>query len=231
MNMISPMIEETGASTGGATSGGSGRLRELQLLRNDLARLIDIGAPFELDPDHGDADAGRGAYAAYAGRPVQRRLDGKRDLRLDFLRGHAVRFGNDRNGGRGEIGEHVHRHLHRLVRAPHQQQRRGREHKQTIVEGPLNDLVYQIRNQKAESRNALGLSASFFFFDEGDQNRRQLICFLCKCGETIGVDDLSGSEQLEPVKRFLELHQTAIQFRNVFRFRARTDCFAIMSAD
>ena len=131
--MISPMIEETGASTGGAHVGRQRRLRELQLLADDLARLIDVRAPFELDPDDGDADAGGRAHAAHAGRAVQRRLDGKRDLRLDFLRRHAVRFGDDGHGGRGEIGEDVHRHLHRLVRAPDQQQRRGREHEQTIV--------------------------------------------------------------------------------------------------
>jgi hypothetical protein len=66
MNMISPMIEVIGASTGSAVSGGSAP-RRAGALGDDLAGLVDVGAPVELHRDHGDADAGGGAHAAHAG--------------------------------------------------------------------------------------------------------------------------------------------------------------------
>src|ERR671919_175623 len=95
MNMISPMIEETGASTGGAVWGGRGAWGGGEFLGNDLARLVDVGSPFELHPDDGDPDTCGRAHATHAGCAVQSRLNGKRDLRFDFLRSHAVRLGND----------------------------------------------------------------------------------------------------------------------------------------
>ena len=43
---------------------------ERQLLGDDLARDVDVGAPVELDPDDGDADAR--SPSARAGRPTRR---------------------------------------------------------------------------------------------------------------------------------------------------------------
>ena len=86
---------------------------------------VDVLAPVELDPDDGDADGRRRAHAPDAGRAVQRRFDRERHQRLDLERVHARRFGQDGDGGRREIGQHVERHARRRPAAPHE--KRGRE--------------------------------------------------------------------------------------------------------
>ena len=115
--MISPMTDDTGASTGAAMPAGSALGDGLQLLGDDLPRAEDVGAPVELDPHDGDALRGRRAHAPHAGGAVHRRLDRERDERLDLLRRHAVRLGEHRDRRRGEVGEDVDRHARRRPRA------------------------------------------------------------------------------------------------------------------
>ncbi len=122
-------------------AGRQRRLRELQLLRDDLARLVDVGAPLELDPDDRDADPARGPNPADAGRAVQRRLDGEGDLALDLLRRHPVRLGDHRHGGCGEVGEDVHGHADRDDRAPGEEDPRPEEDDEPVVKGPADDGV------------------------------------------------------------------------------------------
>ena len=68
------MIDEIGAMTG-LTSRGQPLADELELLGDDLAVPVDVGAPVELDPDDRQADARGRADALHAGGPVQARLD------------------------------------------------------------------------------------------------------------------------------------------------------------
>ena len=56
-NRISPMIDEIGASTGRSTCGGSVPPTSASFSDDELPRHEDVGAPVELDPDDGDADA------------------------------------------------------------------------------------------------------------------------------------------------------------------------------
>jgi hypothetical protein len=53
--MISPMMDEMGASTGGRRALGQAERHELELLVDDLAGAEDVGAPVELHPDDADA--------------------------------------------------------------------------------------------------------------------------------------------------------------------------------
>ena len=55
MNMISPMIEDTGAKTGRSVSGGKLAPASCKFFVDDLTGLIDIGSPLKLDPDHRDS--------------------------------------------------------------------------------------------------------------------------------------------------------------------------------
>ena len=84
-----------------------------QLLGDDLARAEDVGAPVEFHPDDGDAQRRRRADAPHARRAVDRRLDRERDQRFHLLGGHPAAFGQNRDGRRGQVGEHVDRHVAR----------------------------------------------------------------------------------------------------------------------
>ena len=86
---------------------------ERELLGDDLPREEDVGAPVEFDPDDRDAQRRRRADAAHARRAVDGALDRERDQRFHLLRRHAAAFGQDRDGRRRQVGEHVDRHVAR----------------------------------------------------------------------------------------------------------------------
>ena len=70
------MIEDTGASTGRSTWGGSVPANQRELLRYELPGHEDVGAPVELDPDDSDADSRCRANASHTRRAVDRAFDG-----------------------------------------------------------------------------------------------------------------------------------------------------------
>ena len=76
---------------------------------HDLARAVDVLAPGELDPDHGDAGGGDRPHAPDAGGAVHRRFERQRDEQLDLLGGPAGRFREDGDGRGREVGEDVDR--------------------------------------------------------------------------------------------------------------------------
>jgi hypothetical protein len=120
-------------------------LRQLQFLGHHLARQIGIGAPGEFDRDGRQPDLGCRAHPAHAGRPVQRRFDGKGNQAFHVERRHAVRFGDHRHRRRGEVGKHVHRRARGLVTAPGQQHQTAEDDKQAVTQRPLNDLTDHVR--------------------------------------------------------------------------------------
>ena len=140
-NRISPMIDETGARNGGSTSGGSAPATSVSFSVTIWRARCDVLSPVELDPDDRDADGRRRAHAAHARRAVQRRLDRERDQRLDLRRGHARRFGQDRDGRRGEIGQHVQRHARRRPAAPDQEGGGQRDDDRRDAQRPANQSV------------------------------------------------------------------------------------------
>ena len=101
MNVISPMIELIGPSSGADVRR---QLDALQPLGDHLTRAVDVGAPVELHPDHRDAVGGDAAQPADAGGAVDGRLDRESDQRLDLLGRHAgasvitVTVGAERSG-------------------------------------------------------------------------------------------------------------------------------------
>jgi hypothetical protein len=84
---------------------------QVQALGDLLPIAVDVGAPFELDIDDRQADAGHRAHARHAGHAVHARFDREGDQLLDFLRRHAAGLGHQRHGGLVEVGEDVDRHL------------------------------------------------------------------------------------------------------------------------
>ena len=82
---------------------------ERELLRHRLPRPGNVLTPVEFNPDDRDAHSGCRAHPTYARGPVQCRLDGERDQRLNLERVHAGRFGQDRDRRGGEIRQHVER--------------------------------------------------------------------------------------------------------------------------
>jgi hypothetical protein len=116
------MIEEIGARTGRPTPGG---------------RLPAIRLSFSLTP-------WRAAWMSvpHAGGPVHGRLDRERDLALDFPRRHAVGFGEDGDGGRGEVRKDVDGHAEGDEGADAEQQDSERQNRRAVAEGALDDRVH-----------------------------------------------------------------------------------------
>ena len=98
-----------GPRIGGSTS--SGRTTPWTPLGNHLSSPIDLFAPFELDPDHGDPSRGDGAEATHTWTTVEGRLERERHQELDFLWSHSRRLGDDRDRRCREIREDFHGHL------------------------------------------------------------------------------------------------------------------------
>ena len=75
---------------------------------------------------------------------VDRAFDRKRDERLHLVGGHAVAFGEDRDRGRGEIREHVDRHV---ARGPDAGRRAAATdsamHHPVMVDRPLNQSFHR----------------------------------------------------------------------------------------
>src|SRR5436305_12318603 len=82
-----------------------------------------------------------------------------------------------------------------------------------------------VRRQRAEGRGALPLFAPPFL-DQRHEDGDQLGRFLPNRSELSRREELCLLNELEPVQRLFELHQTAVDFRHVLRFRSRTQCFA-----
>ena len=111
------------------------------LLRHDLPVDVDVGAPAELDGDHRQADAGRAAHGLHPRRPVEDRLEGKRDQRLHLLGGKPRRFGEDRDPRPIEIGEDVDRQPRERDAAVGHDGDRENDREQAVAEGVLDDSV------------------------------------------------------------------------------------------
>src|ERR1700730_6815925 len=75
---------------------------------NLLAIAVDVGAPLELDIDHGQADAGHRAHAAHSGHTIHLRFDQECDELLDLHRGKTLGLGNDGDRGLVKIGKDIH---------------------------------------------------------------------------------------------------------------------------
>ena len=73
-----------------------------------LAVAIDVGAPLELDIDHGQADAGHRAHATHSGHAVHLRFDQEGDELLDFRGGKTLGLGNDGDCRLVKVGKDIH---------------------------------------------------------------------------------------------------------------------------
>ncbi len=105
----------------------------LQALGNDLTSPIDINAPAELYRDNADPDSRDRSNSANARRTVHRRLNREGDETLDVLGRHTVRFGNNCDGRRRQVGKHVDRRVQRLPTTPNHQQHRCGEDQQPVA--------------------------------------------------------------------------------------------------
>jgi len=113
-----------------------------QLLGHELPRGIDVGAPVELHPDHRDADRGGRSHATDARGAVDRALDGKGDEGLHLVGRHAVALGEDRDGGRRQVGEDVDRHAAGRPDARGQQQRGTGDDEPVMVDRPGDESLH-----------------------------------------------------------------------------------------
>ena len=111
---------------------------DVDLLADNLAGGVDVGAPTELHPDDGEADGGGGADAADAGGAVDGGLDGEGDLALHLGGSHAAGFGDDGDGGGGEVGEDVDRHADGDEAAGDQEEARDDEDGGAIAQRPTD---------------------------------------------------------------------------------------------
>ena len=106
---------------------------ERELFADNLSGQVDVRVPVEFHPDHGEAVGGRRAYAAHVCGAVDGGFDGEGDELFHLLGCHAVGFGHDDHGRRGEVGEHVHFRVHGGVGTAHEQQHRGDEHQDAVL--------------------------------------------------------------------------------------------------
>jgi hypothetical protein len=81
--------------------------RALQALLHEHTRLVDVGVPAELGIDEREGHVRVRAQAGEAGHAHERAFDGLGDTRLDFLRREAGSFGQDDDGGLGQVGQHL----------------------------------------------------------------------------------------------------------------------------
>ena len=138
-------MEETGARKGVSTPGGSAPVTVAELLRDDLARALNVLTPVELDPDNGDAHCRCRTDAADAGGAVQRGFDRQRNERLHLGGHHPGTFDKNGDSRRAQIREHIHRHLGDRVSTPDQERGRKPEHDGAIVKRPANQRINHVR--------------------------------------------------------------------------------------
>ena len=139
MSMISPIVEADRTEHRRPNAAGKTHLR--QLLGDKLARAIDVGAEIEFHKHDGNSRCRIRSDAKHAGCPVHRRFDRQAHQRLDFLRRHAVRFGENRHRRRRQVGKDIDWCAHRKNSAVNQQRRREDQNDEAVLDGPLNDLV------------------------------------------------------------------------------------------
>ena len=113
------------------------------LLADDLARLVDIGAPVEFYVHDREARARAGADAADIGRAVDRGFDREGDQPFDFLRGHPFAFGHHDDRRRVEVREDVDFGMHRGIDSRDQAERGDHEDRHAVVEGEADDSVQE----------------------------------------------------------------------------------------
>ena len=127
--------------------------RRRQLFGDGLAGPVDVFAPVEVDPDHGEPDRRGRAHPPHSRRAVHHRLDGQGDQRLHVRRGHAPALDQHRHRRRGQVGQHVDRHLPQDDAAPRQERAGAREHRQAVAQRPADE---RIEHQSCPRRGRAG---------------------------------------------------------------------------
>ena len=116
----------------------------LQLLGDELAGAVDVGAELELDEHDRDADRRVGTDAKDPGGAVHRRLDRQRDEGFDLFRRQPVRLGEDGDGGGRQVGEDVNMGAECREAAVDEQSGGGDDDEEPVRERPLNDSVQHL---------------------------------------------------------------------------------------
>ena len=122
------------------TGDAVGQLHLLETLGHDLARQIDILSPVELDPDHRHTGARHRAQPAHPRRAVEHRLEREGHQQLHLLGGEARRLGEDRDRGRSEIREDVHRGSRSHQTSDNQQETRRDQHEASEPEREMDEF-------------------------------------------------------------------------------------------
>ena len=141
-NRISPMIDEIGASTGRSTCGG--RLPPTTASFSATSWRAEKMSVPQSNSTHTTAmpTAVADRTRRTPGGAVHGAFDGQGDQRLHLLGCHAVAFGEDGDGGCGEVGEYVDRHLARRPGAGQGQQHRQGHDESRVIDRPLNDAFH-----------------------------------------------------------------------------------------
>ena len=115
-----------------------------QFLRHDLAGQVNVRVPVKFHPHDGKSRGGRGAHTAHAGGSVDGGLDGKCDQLFHLFGRHAPRFGHDDHGGGVQVGKHIDFRVESLVQSAHQQQHRGDQDEQPVLQRKMDDFVQHV---------------------------------------------------------------------------------------
>ena len=102
-------------------AGGKLFARRLEALLHEGAGAVEVGVPVELGVDEGEGDVGVGTKTGDASDAEQGGLEGLGDARLNFFGCEAGGFGEDDDGGLGEIGEDLDREAQAGVGAEREQ--------------------------------------------------------------------------------------------------------------
>src|SRR5438445_711231 len=79
------------------------------------------------------------------------------------------------------------------------------------------------RGQKAEVPSPLPVPPTL---DERDKDRDQFIRFFSKRFQLLRRHELCAFDQLEPIQRLFQFHETAVELRDVLSLRSRAECLA-----
>ena len=112
---------------------------QLKLFADDLPGAENVRTPIELHPYDADALCRTRPYTPHPRGAIDRRLGGEGDEQLHLFGGHTVCFRQHRDRRSREIREDVHRHGQRGIASEHQEQGRGEERHDPVIERPFDD--------------------------------------------------------------------------------------------